>query len=94
MIEDKEKEEKNWVQKLSTPQIKVWASSQGTAMDKSNPVVKCEFLFKDILDPKQLFDSVPYLILTKMQYMKCKLRKKWDDGLAEHGEIERPLKHL
>lgn len=64
-------------------------------MDKSNPVVKCEFVFKDVKDPRLVFDAViHYLINPLLKYMKCKLRKRWDDGLADNVEVERPIKHL
>lgn len=53
-----ETEEKGWEQKLNTAQTKVWAKKGGSRWDNANPIVKCEFIFKETVEPKHIFEAV------------------------------------
>lgn len=43
--------------KLDTPDTKVWTRT-GSKWDKVNPTIKCEWIFKETDDPKDVFESV------------------------------------
>ena len=62
-INEMEQDEVNWVSKLATPNVKVWTNSKGSKLDKTNPNVKCEFIFKETSEPKHLFESVNFIFV-------------------------------
>ena len=43
---------------MNTPNFKVTAKTGGSKFDKNNPIVKCEWLFKETNDPKFVFEAV------------------------------------
>jgi hypothetical protein len=71
-------ETEGWISKLDTAHTKIWAKLGGSMWDKSNPIVKCEFLFEESNNPKTIYEA----------YMKANKRVNWDDGVEKNIEIE------
>jgi hypothetical protein len=61
LIDDIEQEQEGWVNRLSNEDTKVWAKSSGSKYDKTNPIVKCEYIFRETNDPLLVFESVNIL---------------------------------
>eukprot|EP00347_Sterkiella_histriomuscorum_P010811 403374833 len=76
-INDIEADQVGWQNKLNTDLTKVW-SKTGSKYDKSNPFIKCEWIFHETQEPKDVFDC----------YMLMEQRLKWDEGLAQYEEFQ------
>ena len=49
---------------MNTEHTKVW-SKTGSLYDKTNPIVKCEWLFEEISDPRYIFEAVNIFVYSK-----------------------------
>ncbi len=53
-----ERETAGWQEKLNNGLSKVWTKTTGSKWDKVNPMIKCEFQFKETNEPQHVFESV------------------------------------
>jgi hypothetical protein len=47
---------------MQTPNYKISAKVGGSVFDKTNPIVKCEWIFNETNDPKYIFEAVIHQI--------------------------------